>query len=134
MTTIKEYYQELLLPSAALISDIASLEGDIMLLGVGGKMGPSMAKLARQAIEQAGVSKKVFGVSRFSEPGLQEELQALGVLTIQADLLDEEQLRLLPDVKNVLYLAGTKFGTTGKESFTWAMNTYLPGRIAQHYR
>lgn len=134
MTTIKEYYQELLLPSAALVADMARLDGDILLLGVGGKMGPAMAKLARQAVEQAGVTKKIIGVSRFSEPGLQEELQASGVSTIQADLLDDEQLRLLPDVKNVLYLAGTKFGTTGKESFTWAMNTYLPGRIAQHYR
>jgi len=75
----------------------------------------------------------VIGVSRFSEPGLQEELNRQGIETYQADLLKDEQLEALPDVENVLYLAGTKFGTTGKEGFTWAMNAYLPGRVAQKY-
>jgi hypothetical protein len=103
-------------------------------LGVGGKMGPALAKLARQAIDKAGVTKKVIGVARFSEPGLQDELNQQGIETIAADLLDETALQSLPLVKNILYLAGTKFGTTGKESFTWAMNSYLPGRIAQHFK
>lgn len=134
MTDIEQWYQELLQPSDALVSDVAKLEGDILILGVGGKMGPAMAKLARQAVDKAGVNKKVIGVSRFSEAGLQDELTKAGIETYSADLLDDKQLQLLPDVKNVLYLAGTKFGTTGKESFTWAMNAYLPGRVAQKYK
>ena len=134
MTDIKILYHQLLQPSTALVSDIAKLDGDILILGVGGKMGPALAKLAKQAIDIAGINKKVIGVSRFSEPGLQDELEQLGIETYAADLLNDEQLQSLPDVKNILYLAGTKFGTTGKESFTWAMNAYLPGRVAEKYK
>src|SRR2546423_853083 len=134
MTNIHQLYHQLLQPSDTLISDFAKLDGDILILGVGGKMGPAMAKLTRQAAHIAGVNKKIIGVSRFSEPGLQDELNQSGIETIAADLLNEEQLQSLPDADNVLYLAGTKFGTTGKESFTWAMNTYLPGRVAQKYK
>lgn len=97
-------------------------------------MGPALAKLAKEAINKAGVDKRVIGVSRFSEAGLQDELSSLGIETIEADLLQDEQLDALPEVENVLYLAGTKFGTSGKESFTWAMNAYLPGRIAQKFK
>lgn len=127
-------YQKLLQPSKALVADMAKLDGDILILGVGGKMGPALAKLAKSAIDEAGVHKKVIGVARFSEPGLQEELQQSGIETYVADLLEEDQLQSLPDTKNVLYLAGMKFGTTGKESLTWAMNTYLPGRVAEKYK
>ena len=134
MTNIHQLYHQLLQPSDTLISDFAKLDGDILILGVGGKMGPAMAKLTRQAAHIAGVNKKIIGVSRFSEPGLQDELNQSGIETIAADLLNEEQLQSLPDADNVLYLAGTKFGTTGKESFTWAMNSYLPGRVAQKYK
>jgi hypothetical protein len=105
-----------------------------MILGVGGKMGPSLARLAKQAIDKAGVKKKVIGVARFSEKGLEEELNNNGIKAIRADLLVDNELQALPSVKNILYLAGTKFGTTGKESFTWAMNAYLPGRVAQHFK
>jgi nucleoside-diphosphate-sugar epimerase len=130
---INSLYQKLLQPSKALISDIAKLDGDILILGVGGKMGPALARLTKQAIDLAGIDKKVIGVARFSEPGLQQELEGLGIATYAADLLEEDQLRSLPDAPNVLYLAGMKFGTTGKESLTWAMNTYLPGRVAEKY-
>ncbi|MCG2615451.1 epimerase [Terrimonas sp. NA20] len=134
MENIQDLYAQLLQPSDALLSDIAKLNGDILILGAGGKMGPSMAKLAKQAIDKAGVKKKVIAVSRFSEAGLEDELNQAGIQTISADLLEDAQLEALPDVKNVLYLAGTKFGTTGKESFTWAMNAYLPGRVAEKYK
>jgi nucleoside-diphosphate-sugar epimerase len=134
MTNIHKQYQQLLQPSNDLIEDVAKINGDILLLGVGGKMGPSMAKLAKQAIDIAGVNKKVIGVSRFSEKGLQQELSDFRIETIAADLLNEEQLQLLPEVENVIYLAGTKFGTKGNESFTWAMNAYLPGRVAEKYK
>lgn len=131
---IEQLYADLLRPSNLLISDIKKLEGDILILGAGGKMGPALAKLAKQAIDKAGINKKVIAVSRFSEPGLQDELNELGIETYAADLLDDGQLSQLPDAKNVLYLAGQKFGTTGKESFTWAMNAFLPGLVARKYK
>lgn len=134
MATIQQQYQALLEPSDALVSDIANLRGDILILGVGGKMGPGLAKVARQAIDKAGVKKRVIGIARFSDPRLKQELSEQGIETYTADLLDDKQLQELPDAANVLYLAGTKFGTTGNESFTWAMNAYLPGRVAEKYR
>ncbi|MNI01058.1 hypothetical protein D3C73_538830 [compost metagenome] len=134
MKTIQELEAKLAQPSEALIKEIAELEGDIMLLGIGGKMGPSLARLAKNAIKEAGVDKKVYGASRFSSGGLREELEADGVQTFPVDLLNDQQLQELPDVKNVIYMAGNKFGTTGNEHFTWAMNSYLPGRVAEKYR
>src|SRR5215831_3238550 len=134
MTSIHQRYQQLLQPSNDLITDIAKPDGDILILGVGGKMGPSMAKLAKKAVDIAGVNKKIIGVSRFSEKGLEDELNKYGIETIAADLLYEGQLQSLPEIENVIYLAGTKFGTKGNESFTWAMNSYLPGRVAEKYK
>ncbi|MBN3523233.1 NAD-dependent epimerase/dehydratase family protein [Paenibacillus apiarius] len=134
MRTIEELEAKLAEPSDALVQDMANIEGDIMLLGVGGKMGPSLARLAMNAIRKAGVNKQVYGVSRFSAAGLKEQLARDGVKTIAADLLDPNGLEQLPDVKNVIYMAGNKFGTKGNEGFTWAMNAYLPGQVAQKFR
>lgn len=124
----------MLTPSAALIADIRRIKGDILLLGVGGKMGPSMARLARRAVDAAGTGQRIIGVSRFSDAKARASLDAAGVETLAADLLNEDELAALPEVPNVIYLAGQKFGTTGREAFTWAMNTYLPGRVAEKYR
>ena len=134
MSELELLEQELLKPSEALIADMKALRGDIILLGVAGKMGPSMARLARQATDLAGVKRRIIGVSRFSDAAMQAELESHGIETIAADLLNEEHLASLPDAPNILYLAGNKFGTTGKESFTWAMNAYLPGRVAERYK
>lgn len=134
MQPVEEIYKSLLQPSDDLIQDIAKLEGDIMILGVGGKMGPALAKLAKQAVEKTGIKKRIIGVARFTEKGLQEELEKEGIETIKADLLNDDQLQELPEIKNVLYLAGVKFGTSGNESFTWAMNAYLPGRVAEKFK
>ncbi len=134
MNNLQERYETLLQPSPELIADISQIEGDIMILGAGGKMGPALAKLARAAVEKVGIEKRIIAVSRFSEPGLSEELEALGIETIAADLLAEEELQALPEVKNILCLAGTKFGTTGNEPHTWAMNSYLPGRVADKFK
>jgi hypothetical protein len=131
---INSLYQKLLNPSDDLLSDIAKLDGDILILGVGGKMGPGLARLAKQAVEATGIKKEVIGVARFSEPGLQQELEQRGIKTYAIDLLQDHQLQQLPFAQNVLYLAGTKFGTTGKEAFTWAMNSYLPGRVAEKFK
>lgn len=111
-----------------------SLKGDLLILGVGGKMGPSLARRARRAIDLAGVSKRVIGVARFSTGGLARKLQSAGIETIQSDLLEEGALAALPDVANVIFMAAKKFGTTGAEHSTWAMNTFLPGLVAERYR
>ncbi|WP_373494357.1 NAD-dependent epimerase/dehydratase family protein [Aquiflexum sp.] len=134
MKDLKTLEQEMLVPSEALIRDIAKIEGDILLLGIGGKMGPGMGRLAVQACKAAGVEKRIIGASRFSDQKAKAALEEDGIETILCDLLDDEKLQGLPDVKNVIYLAGNKFGTTGNEGFTWAMNAYLPGRIAEKFK
>ena len=121
-------------PTTEVISAIASLEGDILILGVGGKMGPSLAALAKRAIDCAGVAKKVIGVSRFSNPGIQDSLHEAGIETIVANLLSENSLQNLPNVQNVIFMAGRKFGSTENEDLTWALNTYMPGRVAEKFR
>ena len=117
-----------------MIAAVAALEGDILILGVGGKMGPTLAKQAKRAIDSAGIAKKVIGVSRFSTPAIREDLHEAGIETITADLLSEDCLRNLPDTQNVILMAGRKFGSTGNESLTWAMNGYMPGRVAEKFR
>ncbi len=134
MKNIGQLYHSLLEPSDALIADVEKIKGDILVLGAGGKMGPALTILARKAIDKAGISKKIIAASRFSEPGLQQQLQAAGIETHVVDMLEDEQLQRLPQAENVLYMAGQKFGTTGKAWFTWAMNAYLPGRVALQYK
>lgn len=134
METVTELEEYMTRPSPELISDLKSIDGDILILGVGGKMGPTLAKLAKRAIDAANLDKKVIGVSRFSSTSEKKNLDDAGIETIAADLLDEEALQSLPDVKNVIFMAGNKFGTTGNEHFTWMMNTYLPGRVANKYK
>lgn len=121
-------------PSDALVEDMRKIDGNILILGIGGKMGPTLAIMAKRAIDKAGVDKKVIGVSRFSNGTLKEDLEKAGIETISTDLLNDEQLKLLPKEQNIIYMAGNKFGTTGNEHFTWAMNTYLPGRVAEHFK
>ncbi len=134
MYSLESEYQKLLAPSNDLIQDLSKIDGDIMVLGVGGKMGPALAKLAKTAVDKAGLKKKIIGVARFSDLRLKEELNTLGIETISTDLLLDDQLSSLPEVQNVLYLAGTKFGTSTFQSYTWAMNTYVPGRVAQKFK
>ncbi len=113
---------------------MAQLQGDLLLLGVAGKMGPSLARRAVRACEMAGVRKRIIGVARFSTPAVRERLQAWGVETVSADLLAPGALAGLPDASNVIFMAARKFGSTGNESLTWAMNTFLPGLVAERYR
>jgi nucleoside-diphosphate-sugar epimerase len=121
-------------PIPADVDALRAMEGDILLLGVGGKMGPSLARLARRSSDEAGVRRRILGVSRFSEPGLRESLQASGVETIACDLLDREALAALPDCPNVIFMTGRKFGSTGQEWLTWAMNVYVPALCAERFR
>jgi nucleoside-diphosphate-sugar epimerase len=111
-----------------------ALQGDILVLGVGGKMGPSLARLMQRSIDAAGVQKKVIAVARFTDPALPAALQSDGIETITADLLDDGALDRLPDVPNVIFMAARKFGTTGVEYLSWAMNTQLPSLVASRYR
>lgn len=121
-------------PSAALIEEMSELKGDLIILGVGGKMGPSLARLAKNASQAGGSERRVIGVSRFSSPAAAQELQAAGVETIAADLMDDRALEALPHAPNVVYMAGLKFGTSSHADASWAMNAYLPGRVAEKYR
>lgn len=120
-------------PSRALAESLSRLDGDLLILGVAGKMGPTLARLARRALDETDQRAKVVGVSRFSTPSAQEKLESAGIETIQADLLDRKALADLPDSPNVVYLAARKFGSTGDEPFTWAMNTYLPALVAERF-
>src|SRR5713101_3627105 len=117
-------------PSDALIADLAQTPGDIMVLGVGGKMGPTLARLAKRAAP----SKRVMGVARFSEPGVREALAGAGVEAVSADLLDRNALERLPKAANVVFMAGRKFGATGNVPLTWAMNVQVPAMVAEVFK
>ncbi|MCG8507939.1 MAG: NAD-dependent epimerase/dehydratase family protein, partial [Rhodospirillales bacterium] len=116
-------------PSADLVEDLAKLDGDIAILGAGGKMGPTLARLAKRAAPE----KRILAVARFSEAGTRERLESWGVETIPCDLLDREAVAGLPKLKNVVFMAGRKFGSTGAEELTWAMNTHVPAIVAEAF-
>jgi nucleoside-diphosphate-sugar epimerase len=116
-------------PSPELARELEGVPGDIMVLGVGGKMGPTLARMATRAAPQ----RRVIGVARFSEPGLRERLQADGVECIAADLLSRDALAHLPDAPNIVFMAGRKFGSTGSEWQTWAMNAHVPALVAERF-
>jgi len=116
-------------PSGGLVRDLARVPGDLIVLGIGGKMGPTLARLAKRAAPE----KRVVGVARFSEPGLRESLGRHGVECIAADLLDRDALARLPKLPNVVFMAGRKFGSTGAEALTWAMNVHVPALVAEAF-
>jgi nucleoside-diphosphate-sugar epimerase len=116
-------------PSEALAAALARVPGDILVLGVGGKMGPTLARMAKRADP----ARRVIGVARFSQAGLREQLQGWGIECIEADLLSREALAGLPDAPNVVFMAGRKFGSTGSEWLTWAMNAHVPALVAERF-
>lgn len=120
-------------PSPQAIDALRSVDGDLMLLGVGGKMGPTLAWMARRASDAAGVTRRVIGVSRFSNADHEAWLHARGIETIRCDLTDEEQLARLPDVPNVLFMTGMKFGATGNEPRVWMTNVFAPGMACRKF-
>lgn len=121
-------------PSDALAEDIKKIKGDIMVLGAGGKMGPTLCVLAMNAIKKAGIEKRVIAVSRGSDKIATELMKENGIEVIAMDLLDKEKLYSLPEVENVIYMAGRKFGTDGNEWQTWAMNSTLPAFVADKFK
>jgi nucleoside-diphosphate-sugar epimerase len=116
-------------PTAELVDDLARLDGDIIILGVAGKMGVTLARL----IKRAAPHKRVVGVSRFSEEGSREHLEQWGIETIVCDLLDRDAVAALPKLANVIYMAGLKFDYRGREDFLWAMNTLAPAFVAEAF-
>jgi hypothetical protein len=116
-------------PSQALIDDLAKVDGDIMILGVAGKMGPTLAGLAKAAAP----GRRVIGVARFSEAGVKDWLHARGIETINCDLLNEAAIGALPKIPNIVFMAGRKFGAEGDLALTWAMNSHVPALVAQAF-
>jgi nucleoside-diphosphate-sugar epimerase len=116
-------------PSPELVRALQDAPGDLLVLGVAGKMGPTLARMARRADP----ARRVLGVARFSEPGLREQLEEAGIECITADLLSRDALASLPDAPNVVFMAGRKFGSTGSEWLTWAMNAHVPALVAERY-
>lgn len=121
-------------PSPGLIESIARGTGDLLVLGAGGKMGSTTARMARRAFQAAGREGRVMAVSRFSDPAARAGLEAAGVATLAGDLLEPGFLRELPDAPEVVFMAGRKFGSTGAEHLTWVMNAHLPGLVARRFR
>ena len=116
-------------PPPELTAELGKIDGDLIILGVGGKIGPTLARLAKRAAPE----KRIVGVARFSEKGLRESLTAHGVECIAADLLDRAQIEALPKLPNVVFMAGFKFGASGHEAFTWAMNAHVPALVAEAF-
>jgi nucleoside-diphosphate-sugar epimerase len=114
-------------------SALTRIDGDVLVLGVGGKMGPSLARMIVRASEKAGVRRRVFGVSRFSSAGLEQLLKESGIETIRGDLSDEAFVRNLPDAPNIIFMTGQKFGTSADASATWAMNAYVPTLVCRRF-
>jgi nucleoside-diphosphate-sugar epimerase len=134
ITSIAELRDRVTTPSEADTSFMRRLDGDIIILGAGGKIGPSLAKLARRAADQAGVATRIIAVSRFTSADSRRVLEEAGVTTLSCDLLNPAEVAQLPACENVLYLAGRKFGSSGRPDLTWAMNAISPAFAAYQYR
>jgi len=121
-------------PSKEVIELFKNIDGDILFLGIAGKIGPSLAYMAKRACDESRIEKRIIGVSRFSNPEEEAHIKSLGIETIKGDLLDRNFLESLPKVKNVFFLAGMKFGSEENLSLTWAMNSYLPALVAEYFK
>lgn len=131
--TEEELDDALSAPAPAVIDALRAVPGDIVVLGAGGKMGPSLARMARRAVDLLGDGRRVVAVSRFSDVRAERALADSGVETIRADLLDRTAVAALPDAPNVIFMAGQKFGTSGAPAITWAMNALVPAHAAERY-
>jgi len=134
MMTLETLEDELSRPEEADCALIRSLDGDVLILGAGGKMGPSLARRARRAADAVRAHRRIIAVSRWASQDIQRQITAWGVETISCDLLDRAQLASLPDAPNVLFLAGRKFGSVDNQPLTWAANVLLPALVADRYR
>ncbi len=131
--TESELEEVLTRPSAPLIEFIQTVASPLLVLGAGGKMGPTLAVLARRAATAAGYALDVLAVSRFSNAAARRWLEGHGVKTVSCDLLDANAVAGLPDAQNIIYLVGLKFGTAQNPASTWAINTIVPARVCERY-
>lgn len=132
--TLDELDELLSRPTQGVRDALRALEGDVMVLGAGGKMGPTLARMARRGLDELGQKqRKVFAVSRFSAAGAAESLRKQGVETIACDLTDRVAMATLPEVANVIFMAGQKFGTSDAPELTWLMNTLVPANVAERF-
>jgi nucleoside-diphosphate-sugar epimerase len=120
-------------PPQFVVDAMRRIDGDLIVLGVAGKMGPTLARMARRASDVAGVRRRVVGVARFSEPAVEAALRSHGVETVRCDLLNEAAIDRLPEAPNIVFMAGRKFGSTGLEPLTWAMNCHVPALVCRRY-
>jgi nucleoside-diphosphate-sugar epimerase len=134
INSVQELEARLAAPSIRDVDSIRRIQGDIIVLGCGGKMGPSLARRIKRTIQEAGVHARVLAVARFSSPGIAETLRHDGIETIVCNLLDRDEVANLPHCPNVLFLSGRKFGSTDRPDLTWATNTLIPSNVACHYR
>ena len=133
MKSTTEYLELMTRPSNRLIEDMKLLNSDLMILGAGGKIGPSLAITAKRALDAAGIDKRVVAVSLFDYKNAPESMKEAGVEVIEADISDPSVLQQLPDIKHIIYMVGRKFGTTQNQSQTWQINTLLPSKICERY-
>ena len=136
MLTIKtedQLEQILSEPTPGVMETLRALPGAVAVLGVGGKMGPTLARMVRRALDSLGRSDPVYGVARFSIPSTAESLRKFGIEPVTANLLDRAAVANLPDAPNVIFMAGQKFGTSQGPDLTWAMNTLVPAHTAERY-
>jgi hypothetical protein len=131
--SVEELDQRLSEPNENVIETFRRLDGDMIFLGAGGKMGPTLARMAKRASDAAGKPRRIFAVSRFSSSDQAAQFETHGIETIRCDLLDEAAIARLPEVPNVMFMTGMKFGSTGQESTTWAMNAYLPALVCKKF-
>jgi nucleoside-diphosphate-sugar epimerase len=130
----EEELEELLSrPTPAAMHALQALDSDLLILGAGGKVGPTLARMAARGLQEVGSPHRVHAVARFNQPGLRDKLERWGVQTIACDLLDRAAVSALPESRNILFMAGQKFGATGNESLTWAINVYVPTLVAERY-
>lgn len=120
-------------PPAYVLDTVRGLDSDLLILGVGGKMGPTLARMAARALADVNSPHRVIAVARFSQPGLREKLASRGIETIACDLLDRQAVAALPESRHVIFMAGQKFGTAGQQARTWAMNSYMPALAAERF-
>lgn len=133
MTMLDDLYNRMTEPSAAVAADLAQLDGDILVLGGGGKIGATLAIMAKRALRSAGKPRRVIVASRFDYPDTRSRMDEAGVETIDVDLFDREALARLPQAANVILMAGRKFGTSGNLALTWMINVVLPTRVAEAF-
>ncbi len=134
IATIAELENELSRPTLGVLDTLRAVEGDVLILGAGGKMGPTLARMVRRGLDEIGQqSRRVIAVSRFNSASTAQELQKYGVETIACDLMDRRAVQTLPDAANVIFMAGQKFGTSDSPELTWVMNTVVPATVAERF-